>query len=131
MRDLSQLAVRVATRHVGDGPISPGDIPPDDRPGPSAEARWSTADPDGTPAGSDAWHEQMERAIRTALRAGIGLKQLKALVPEMATGMALTETDGPAAAARMLGVSRRAVDYRRSGAAVPPQAAPPSSAATS
>jgi transcriptional regulator with GAF, ATPase, and Fis domain len=130
VRDLSQLAVRVATRHVGDGPISPGDIPPDDRPIASPGTGWSAPGPTLTAA--DGWSEQLERAIRTSLLAGIGLKRLKTLVPEIATGIALTESDGPAAAARMLGVSRRAVDYRKSGnSAAPGQAASPSSAASS
>ena len=36
VRDLRQLAVRVAHRHVGHGPITRGDVPPGDRPLPSA-----------------------------------------------------------------------------------------------
>jgi transcriptional regulator with GAF, ATPase, and Fis domain len=132
VRDLGQLAVRVATRHVGDGPISPGDIPPDDRPNawpgsgiPAQRPAPPLPEPDG-------WSEQLERAIRTSLRAGVGLKRLKTLVPEIATAIALAESDGPAAAARMLGVSRRAVDYRKSGTVTPPdQATSPSSAASS
>jgi len=132
VRDLSQLAVRVATRHVGDGPISPGDIPPDDRPSASSGAGCSTPTPTSTPPASDGWRQQLERAIRMSLLAGEGLKQLKTLVPEIATGIALAESDGPAAAARMLGVSRRAVDYRKSGnGTAPGQAAAPSSAASS
>jgi len=136
VRDLSQLAVRVATRHVGDGSISPGDIAPDDRPGAHAGAAIPAQRP-GPPGGDPgqshpAWSEQLEEAIRASLRAGVGLKQLKTLVPEIATGIALAETDGPASAARMLGVSRRAVDYRKSGKATEPgQAASRSSDASS
>jgi transcriptional regulator with GAF, ATPase, and Fis domain len=120
VRDLSQLAVRVSTRHVGDGPVSPGDIPPDDRPGSRDGA--GTSDPAAVARvdGPDAWVERLPQAIRLSLRAGIGIKQLKTLVPEIATEIAMAETDSPAAAARMLGISRRALDYRTSGSGLEP-----------
>jgi transcriptional regulator with GAF, ATPase, and Fis domain len=108
VRDLRQLAVRVAHRHVGHGPITPGDVPPADRPARSAPP------PRRSRPGSP-WEQQLQTALRAALSAGVGLKNLKTLVPELATQIALEDTDGPAAAASLLGVSRRALDYRRSG----------------
>jgi transcriptional regulator with GAF, ATPase, and Fis domain len=132
IRDLSQLAVRVGTRHVGKGPISPGDIPSDDRPDPSDRAGCHTPEAAVADHEPDIWNDQLERAIRLSLRAGIGIKQLKSLVPEIATTIAMTETGGPAEAARMLGISRRALDYRTSGSATEPdQAARPNAASNS
>ncbi|CCH87925.1 Sigma 54 interacting domain protein [Modestobacter italicus] len=132
VRDLSQLAVRVGTRHVGDGPVSPGDISPDDRPGLSDGAGAPTQEAVAGGRDPDTWDERLEQAIRLSLRAGIGIKQLKSLVPEIATDIAMAETDGPAAAARMLGISRRALDYRTAGgAAEPDQAARPDAASNS
>jgi transcriptional regulator with GAF, ATPase, and Fis domain len=123
VRDLQQLAVRVASRHVGCGPITPGDIPPIDRPdhteSPSAFAPAPTTSSDSNgevenlpPVSIDVMAE-LEGAIRRAMKLGVGLKRLKVAVPEIATRVALEQTGGPTAAARLLGVSRRAVDYRK------------------
>ena len=73
----------------------------------------------------DTWDEQLERAVRLSLRSGVGLKRLRTLVSDIATGVATSEADGPAAAARMLGISRRALDYRTANGAAPAQAARP------
>jgi len=124
VRDLRQLAVRVATRHVGDGPITPGDVPAADRPPGSwtvqSDGHDTVAGPAGgapTKAGASdgqrGWRADLERAIRGAMSTGVGLKELKELVPELATSIALADAGGPGAAARMLGVSRRAVEYRK------------------
>ena len=116
VRDLRQLALRVAARHVGAGPVTPGDIPPDDRPAyRQTPTETNTNALDGNP---DAWSAGLERAVRSALRAGAGLKELKSRVPEMAVRIAREETDGLGAAAKMLGVSRRAMDYRNTGARI-------------
>lgn len=112
VRDLRQLALRVAARHVGPGPVTPGDVPPDDRP--VYPRPPTTTESNETAEKPDSWSVELERAVRGALLAGVGLKELKARVPEMAVRIAREETDGPGAAAGMLGVSRRAVDYRTS-----------------
>ncbi|WP_127127385.1 sigma 54-interacting transcriptional regulator [Georgenia sp. SYP-B2076] len=105
VRDLRQLAVRVAARHVGDGPVTPGDLPPDDRPAvgavPTTRARG--------------WADDLAVAVRGALVAGVGLRRLKETTAALATEVALAEGGGAAGAARLLGVSRRAVDYRTAG----------------
>jgi transcriptional regulator with GAF, ATPase, and Fis domain len=117
VRDVQQLAVRVATRHVGNGPITPGDIPPEERPRRSGCAVTTSEARDDALRTYDSQLPEvmdgLERAVREALMCGLGLKQLKAAVPELATRIALSEAGGPAAAARLLGVSRRAVDYRK------------------
>jgi transcriptional regulator with GAF, ATPase, and Fis domain len=124
VRDVQQLAVRVATRHVGNGPITPGDIPPEERPAPGGSACDSIPDHDSEPStavGKPHAMGHLESAIREALANGVGLKELKVVVPELATRIALAEAGGPSEAARLLGVSRRAVDYRRTnGAKAPP-----------
>lgn len=124
VRDLQQLAVRVATRHVGNGPITPGDIPPEERP--CGKGRTHTAvnrkEEEGVPTSDDQMPvvmTQLENAVREALANGLGLKELKAAVPELATRIALSEAGGPTAAARLLGVSRRAVDYRKASGSIP------------
>lgn len=132
VRDLRQLANRVVSRHVGAGPITPGDIPPEDRGHPrsvgmSHQVGGEGADhsePDagipGTVLDSDVgeslgWEDDLRHAVMHALTEGVGLKALKSRVPEVATEVALQLTSGPTAAARLLGVSRRAVDYRKAG----------------
>ncbi|HLZ36595.1 MAG TPA: sigma 54-interacting transcriptional regulator [Mycobacteriales bacterium] len=128
VRELRQFAMRVATRHVGDGPITVGDIPRDDRPARAVTrptpipadplAPSDAASPAGAPPGTEfmpaqAWPQELERAIRIALTRGVGLKALKEQVADTATRIALAEAGGPGGAAHMLGVSRRAVDYRK------------------
>jgi transcriptional regulator with GAF, ATPase, and Fis domain len=43
VRDLRQLAMRVAARHVGNGAVTPGDIPPAERPS-VGDLSWSPGD---------------------------------------------------------------------------------------
>ena len=112
VRDLRQLAVRAATRHVGDGPVTPGDIPPADRPATGTDSLPATREPADAAPAADA---VVEAAVRELLGRGLGLKELKAAVADTATRIALEEAGGPTAAARLLGVSRRAVDYRKAG----------------
>ena len=127
VRELRQLAVRVAARHVGDGPVTPGDLPPEDRPRAAVAAVTAPGpavvpqDVPGVP-----WEHGLEGAVRDALRAGVGLKELKARTADLATRVALDVGGGTLAAARLLGVSRRALDYR-TAAQDRPQPTEPSS----
>ncbi|MBO3095182.1 sigma-54-dependent transcriptional regulator [Cellulomonas dongxiuzhuiae] len=135
VRELRQLAARVAARHVGDGPVTPGDLPPEDRPvravtAPTVTAPTVTAPhPSSLTAGSP-WESGLESAVRGALSAGVGLQELKARTADVATRVALDVGGGTVAAARLLGVSRRALGYR-TAAQARPQPTDPSSDASS
>ncbi|MBO3089546.1 sigma 54-interacting transcriptional regulator [Cellulomonas dongxiuzhuiae] len=130
VRELRQLAARVAARHVGDGPVTPGDLPPEDRPVRAVTAPTVTAPhPSSLTAGSP-WESGLESAVRGALSAGVGLQELKARTADVATRVALDVGGGTVAAARLLGVSRRALGYR-TAAQARPQPTDPSSDASS
>lgn len=101
VRDLRQLIARIAQRHVGSGPITAGDVPPEDRP-------VSVAAPGGWP------DEELERAIRHAVELGIPLREIGAGAADAAVQIALTREGGSVRrAARRLGVSERALQLRR------------------
>ncbi|UZN03467.1 sigma 54-interacting transcriptional regulator [Cellulomonas sp. S1-8] len=145
VRELRQLAVRVAARHVGDGPVTPGDLPPEDRPAPASAPHGIaphgiatdgiatdgiSAPHRALPEGDAPWESGLETAVRDALSAGVGLKELKARTADVATRVALDVGGGTLAAARMLGVSRRALDYRTAGQARPASTGPSSDASS-
>jgi DNA-binding NtrC family response regulator len=107
LRDLRHLAHRVAARHVGAGPVTPGDLPPADRPG--GHPRDGEADPRRHEDGARLTH-----AIRAELRAGRTLKDLREHVAEVAVAAALEDSGGNVrAAASRLGVTERALHLRR------------------
>jgi transcriptional regulator with GAF, ATPase, and Fis domain len=101
VRDLRQLIARIASRHVGPGPITVGDIPLDDHPAIDlARASWRSAD--------------FEQAIRHALAVGAGLKEISQAAAETAMRIAVdTENGNLQLAARRLGVTDRALQMRR------------------
>lgn len=110
LRELRQLATRVAARHAGSGPVTPGDLPAADRPAVGRPPTGETG---------------LEAAVRRSIRAGVCLQDLKSQVSELALTIALTEAGGNAhAAAQRLGVTDRAVQKRRQtareGAGTPP-----------
>jgi len=99
IRELQQLARRTACRHVGNGPITVGDIPDDER-------------PHGQPA--DTGESSLERAIRRELASGAGLKAISRAATAAAIRVALDEANGNLRlAARKLGVTDRALQMRR------------------
>lgn len=99
LRELRQLAFRVAARHAGDGPVTPGDLPRGERP---------TASQRDTLAGA------LETAVRHSLHTGVRLQDLKTRVSDLAVELALAEAGGNAhEAAVRLGVTDRAVQKRR------------------
>ncbi|WP_405067097.1 sigma 54-interacting transcriptional regulator [Kribbella sp. NBC_01510] len=101
LRDLRQLAHRVASRHVGPGPVTPGDLPPSDRP--------LTAD--GT---ADSRAPTLMESIRQQLRQGMTLRELRDHVADLAVTAAIEESGGSIrAAAARLGVTDRALQLRR------------------
>jgi transcriptional regulator with GAF, ATPase, and Fis domain len=104
VRDLRQLVLRMAWRHEGDGPISPGDVPAIDRPVlpmPCAESPEAT----------------LLTAIRQALDAGWTLKEISQQSVAIAVQLSCENEGGNLQrAARKLGVTDRALQLRRAAA---------------
>lgn len=104
VRDLEQLAARVASRHVGPGPITAGDLPADE---------W----PDGQQVPGDWCDETVDGAIRRALAQGVGLKEITHVVSESAIRIAIGDEEGNLQrAAQKLGVTDRALQLRKARA---------------
>jgi transcriptional regulator with GAF, ATPase, and Fis domain len=103
VRELRQLVRQIARRHVGSGPITPGEVPPAERPALPLSSAW----PD----------TEFEASIGRALATGIGLKDIGTIARETAVAMALREAGGNLQrAAKALGVTDRALQLRRAGA---------------
>ena len=88
-------------RHVGRGPITAGDVPEIERP--SAEC------------GPADWRSPgFEMALRAAVSAGIGLKNIGRAAEDAAVRIAVDEANGSLTrAAERLGVTPRAIQLRR------------------
>jgi transcriptional regulator with GAF, ATPase, and Fis domain len=101
VRDLRNLVYRFMARHVGDGPITVGDIAIDDRPDTALEP--------------DDWcADSVESAIRQAFAVGLGLREIRRAVEETAIRIALEDEDGNLQrAALRLSVTDRALQKRR------------------
>jgi transcriptional regulator with GAF, ATPase, and Fis domain len=101
VRDLKQLMTRISHRHVGQGPITIGDIPEEERPSEEIEQRE--------------WQDKsFEHSIRRALALGVGLKEIGRAAEETAIRIAVMEENGNLqSAARRLGVTDRAIQMRR------------------
>lgn len=102
VRELRQLVARIVALHVGDGPITVGDVPPDERP----------AIDDGEVPILASASDPFEAAARHALALGMGLKDISSAAGDAALRVALAEGDGTSAAAERLGVTNRAVQLR-------------------
>jgi transcriptional regulator with GAF, ATPase, and Fis domain len=124
LRDLQQLAQRVAARHVGPGPITPGDLPDADRPlpvglGPVAgfvprKGAMTACSGRCRADGGGPTPPDLSVAVRAALRTGTSLKLLREQVANLAVDMALEESGGSVrVAAAQLGVTQRALHLRR------------------
>jgi transcriptional regulator with GAF, ATPase, and Fis domain len=99
VRDLKQLVARIMQRHVGPGPITVGDIPPDERPDAALPGDWRD--------------EMFERAVRKAVAQGAGMKEISHAATELAIEIAVEVEGNLANAARRLGVTDRALQMRR------------------
>jgi transcriptional regulator with GAF, ATPase, and Fis domain len=101
IRDLRQLIGRISSRHVGPGPITVGDIPPEELPPDDlAHHNWRNAD--------------FEQVVRRALTLGAGLKEIGQAATDAALRIALDDENGNLQlAARRLGVTDRALQMRR------------------
>lgn len=95
VRELQQLVNRIANKHLGEGPITVGDIPQSDWP----DFRKMAA----LPISSD-----LELAISNLMYNGLGLKEIKDIVTEVAKKAAIHQEKGNLKmAAQRLGCSER------------------------
>jgi transcriptional regulator with GAF, ATPase, and Fis domain len=107
VRELRQLMQRIAHRHVGHGPITPGDIPEDDRPiDGKLQRNWP--------------NQQLEQSIADAIEIGTSLKEMSQKTIETAIRIAVQSEKGNLQrAARRLGVTDRALQIRRAAGRFP------------
>ena len=113
VRELRQVVGRLAARHVGEGPISVGDVPQAERPQAMVSRDWRG------PA--------FDAVIASALDEGAALREIGQHATETAIRLALAACGGNLPrAARRLGVTDRALQLRRAGrqAGSPAQVAP-------
>ncbi|MDO7847521.1 sigma 54-interacting transcriptional regulator [Hymenobacter sp. M29] len=82
VRELQQLITRIASKHLGEGPITIGDIPRTDWPD---FAQLGAAAPVG---------DELEAGVTTLLHQGLGLKEIKDQVTEIAKKVAITHESG-------------------------------------
>ena len=100
VRDLRSLAFRLAQRHVGPGPITIGDLPPDEHLPLQGLGDWRDAN--------------FDQAIRRALVRNIGLKEIRQAVEDAAISATIREEEGNLQrAARKLGVTDRTLQLWR------------------
>ena len=98
VRDLRQTVGRIWHRHTGPGPITIGDVPPDERCG-------------GVPVWPD---PAFAEAIRRALDLGVGLARISQAASDTAIQLVLEqEGDNNQRAALRLGVTDRTLQLRR------------------
>lgn len=102
IRELRQLVRRIAQRHVGDGPLTVGEVPEEER---ASAALLVQRD----------WRDgEFECAVRRALAQGLGLKEITAQTAEAAIRLVLDDEDGNVQrAALKLHVTDRALQMRR------------------
>jgi transcriptional regulator with GAF, ATPase, and Fis domain len=111
LRDLRQLAFRIAARHVGPGSITPGDLPREDRPHAAQPSAACQEAYDGGPAGAV---DPLTTAVAWAVDAGLGLREIKERAAEAAVELAVQRSGGNVhSAAAMLGLTDRAVQQRQ------------------
>jgi transcriptional regulator with GAF, ATPase, and Fis domain len=114
VRELRQLVERIGDRHVGPGPITPGDIPEDERLAPAAMAETDTPGIELPPAGARGVAATLEEAIVQALESGSGLREISRQATDTAIRLALASENGNLQrAAKRLGVTDRALQMRR------------------
>jgi transcriptional regulator with GAF, ATPase, and Fis domain len=101
IRELKQLVGRMLSRYCGDGPLTAGLVPHDERPLQGLElADWR----DGS----------FVQAIRRALVFGAGLKDISRVAEQIAVRLVVSDEGGNLQrAARRLGVTDRALQLRR------------------
>jgi len=82
VRELQQLITRIASKHPGEGPITIGDIP---------QADWPDFARLGAPAPTS---HDLEAGVTSLLNQGLGLKEIKDQVTEIAKQVAISHEQG-------------------------------------
>jgi transcriptional regulator with GAF, ATPase, and Fis domain len=101
VRELQQLIHRIALRHAGEGPVTAGDIPEEDRP---ADGELQRAWPD----------EKLEQSLADAVALGTSLKEIGQITTQVAIRIAVQSENGNLQrAARRLGITDRALQMRK------------------
>ena len=126
VRELRQLVERIADRHVGLGPITPGDVPEDEwaplaAPAPPEPAEEAGQDAPSSPALAERASTPNDRppvafdeAVVQALQTGCSLRDIGRHATEAAIRLALESEGGNLQrAAKRLGVTDRALQMRR------------------
>jgi transcriptional regulator with GAF, ATPase, and Fis domain len=102
VRDLRQLALRIAVRHVGPGPVTPGDVPDEERP---AALDQPTDEPSTG---------LLDRAVAAALHEGRGYREIRDAAGDCAVRLAVEQAAGNLrVAADRLRVTDRMLQQRR------------------
>jgi DNA-binding NtrC family response regulator len=101
VRDLRRIVASLHLRHAGNGPITIGDVPEEERP--------------ATDESTTSWRDgAFETAIGHAIEVGASLKEISHAASEMAIKLALEREQGNLRrAASRLGVTDRALQLRR------------------
>jgi transcriptional regulator with GAF, ATPase, and Fis domain len=99
VRDLRQLVGRIMYRHVGNGPITAGDVPEDERPDYGGDSDWRDT--------------AFERSIRRAVALGTELRDIGHSATDTAISIAVELEGSVHAAAQRLGVTDRTLQIRR------------------
>ena len=107
IRELRQLIARISHHHVGDGPITAGALPLDERASAATIANGGAAIPDGEEG-------TLSAAVEQAVTQGVGLRDLVAQTRDAAISAALDAEGGNVrAASRRLGITDRAIHMHR------------------
>ncbi|MGH3802965.1 MAG: sigma 54-interacting transcriptional regulator, partial [Pseudonocardiaceae bacterium] len=113
VRDLRQLALRIAARHVGPGPITTGDVPEEERP------------TEPSSAGDRRVLRLLEEAVQAALGAGRRYREIRDAAADAAVRLAIRQSgDDLQEAAQRLGVTDRMLQKWRADARTPARQAP-------
>jgi transcriptional regulator with GAF, ATPase, and Fis domain len=107
VRELRTFVERILQRHVGQGPITVGDVPDDERPDSEPGAIWRSG-------------HSLETGVQHALAAGASLKEIADMARDTAIRLAVAQEGGSLQkASRVLAVSDRALQLRRAAQAHP------------
>lgn len=102
IRDLKQLIYRIMCSHVGNGTLTIGSIPVDERPSVKSTIR------------NNWYNESTDAIMRRAIQSGIGLKEISRTVESAVVRIAVNDENGNLQrAAIKLGVTDRALQIRR------------------